>query len=95
MEKESSVDESDQACFIVQGIDSLEIISDTQLDDCASSSYDDNAMDTHALNEELSLFYENLLSKFKSLKSKIFDLKEENKNLFSKLNMVLQDRVSN
>ena len=41
VEKESSGDKSDQACFMVQGIDSLEVISDTQLDDCASSSCDD------------------------------------------------------
>jgi len=45
------------------------------------------------LNEELSLFCENLLLKYKALKSKSFELKEENKNLFSKLNMILQERV--
>ena len=50
-------------------------------------------MDTHALNEELSLFGENLLSKYKTIKSKSLKLKEENKNLFSKLNMILQERV--
>jgi len=67
LEKESIVDESNQACFIVQGNDSLEVISDTHLDDSASSSIDDNAMDAHALNEELSIFCENLLSKYKAL----------------------------
>ena len=56
LEKKSSGDESDQACFMVQGIDSLEVKSDIQLDDNASSSCDDNAMNAHALNEELSLF---------------------------------------
>ena len=72
MEKESSGDKSDQAYFMVQGIDSLEVKSDTQLDDSASSSCDNNAMDAHSLNEELSLFCENLLSKYKLLKKKKF-----------------------
>ena len=49
VEKESSGKESDQACIIVQGNDSLEVISDIQLDDSASSSCDDN-MDAHTLN---------------------------------------------
>ena len=44
-------------------------------------------MDAHALNEELSMFCEHLLSKYKALKNKSFKLKEENENLFSKLNM--------
>ena len=57
VEKESSGDESDQACYMVQGNDSLEVNSDTQLDDSANSSGDDN-MDADALKEELSLFYE-------------------------------------
>ena len=50
-------------------------------------------MDTHALNEELSMFCKNLLSKYKALKNKSVDLKEKNKNLFSKLHMILQERV--
>ena len=66
--------------------------SDTQLDDSTSFSDDDN-MDADALNEELSLFCENLLEKYKVLKKKSFKLKEENEDLFSKLNIVLQDRV--
>ena len=33
VEKESSGDESDEACYMVQGNDSLEVNSDTQLDD--------------------------------------------------------------
>ena len=36
MEKEPRRDESDQACFMVRGIDSLEVKSDTHLDDSAS-----------------------------------------------------------
>ena len=39
------------------------------------------------------MFCENLLSIYKGLKSKSFELKEENKNLFSKLDLVLQERV--
>ena len=43
VEKESSEDESEQHCYVVQGNDSLEINSKTHLDDCASSSGDDLA----------------------------------------------------
>ena len=39
------------------------------------------------------MFCENLLSKYKALKSKSFELKKENKILFSKHNLVLQERV--
>ena len=77
---------------MVQRNDSLEVHSDTQLDDSTSSSGDDN-MDADALNEEFSLFCENLLEKYKLLKNKSFELKEENKILFSKLDMDLQERV--
>ena len=42
------VDESDEARYMVQGNDFLEVISDTHLDDCVSSSYNDNAMDALA-----------------------------------------------
>ena len=38
VEKEFSGEESDQAWFMIQGNDSLEVISDTHLDDCATSS---------------------------------------------------------
>jgi len=70
---------------MVQGNDSLEVKSDIHLDDCASSSCDDNAMDAHALNEDLSIFCENLLEKYKLLKKKIFDLKEKIKICFRNL----------
>ena len=72
VEKESSREESNQACFMIQGKDSLEVILDTQLDDSASSSCDDN-MNAHALNEELSILYENLLSKYKVLKTRVLN----------------------
>ena len=67
VEREPRKDESDQAFFMVQGNDFLEVISDTQLVDSASSSCDDN-MDAHALNEELSILCEDLLSKYKVFK---------------------------
>ena len=38
VEKESSEDESEQAYYMIQGNDSLEVNLDTQLDDSASSS---------------------------------------------------------
>ena len=41
VEEKSSEDESEQACYMVQGNDSLEVHAETQLDDCASSSRDD------------------------------------------------------
>ena len=57
MEKVSSEDESEQACYMIQGNDSLEVNSETQLDDCASS-FGDDYVDADALNEELSLICE-------------------------------------
>ena len=77
---------------MVQENDSLKVHLDTQLDDSASSSCDDNTIDVHALNEEISLVCENLLAKYKILKKKSFELKEKNKILFSKLDLILQER---
>ena len=37
VEEKSSGEESEQACYMVQGNDSLEVNSDTHLDDCTSS----------------------------------------------------------
>ena len=50
-------------------------------------------MDADVLNEELSIVCENLLSKYQVLKKKSLELKEENRNLFSKLKIILQERV--
>ena len=91
LEKESSEDESDQHCYMIQGNDSLEVNLKTQLDDNASSSGDDY-VDADVLNEELSLVYENLLQKYQLLKKKTLKMKEENKDLFSKLDIILQER---
>ena len=70
--EESSEDESEQACYMVQGNDSLEVNLETQLDDSASSSGDDH-MDADALNEELSIVCENLLEKYQILKKKVLN----------------------
>ena len=56
VEKEPRRDESEQACFMVQENDSLEVYSDTHLDDCASSSDDHDSIDAHALNESFPYF---------------------------------------
>ena len=72
VEDESS-GESEQYCYMVQGNDSLEVYSDTHLDDSASFSNDDyDSMDADALNEELSIICENLLEKYQVLKKKSF-----------------------
>ena len=55
---------------------SLEVNSNTQLDDSTSSSGDDY-VDVDALNEELSLMCENLLEKYQVLKKKTFKIKEK------------------
>ena len=62
VEREPSEDESDQASYMVQGNDSLEVILDSHLDDCTSTSNNDNdSMDAHMLNDELSKFCKDLL----------------------------------
>ena len=53
--------ESEQRYFMVQESDSLEVNSETQLDDCASSSCDEY-IDADALKEELSIVCEILIS---------------------------------
>ena len=44
------------------------------------------------MNEELSIVCENLFEKYKVLKKKTFNLTKENKELFSKLDLALQER---
>ena len=86
VEKESSGEELEQHCYMVQGNVSLEVYSKSQLDDSASSSRNDH-IDADALNEKLSLVCENLLEKYQLLKKKTFKLNKENKDLF--LNLIL------
>jgi len=45
VERESSEDSSDQACFMGQGNDSFEVILESNLDDCTSTSNDNDSMD--------------------------------------------------
>ena len=73
---------------MVQRNDSLEVNSDTHLDDYASSS-GDNLVDADALNEELFIVCEKLIEKYKALKKKSFELNKENKDLVSKLDLAL------
>ena len=79
---------------MVQGNDSLEVQSETQLDSDsfdASSSCDEN-IDAHALNEELSIVCEKLIEKYNILIKKSLGLNNENKNLSSRLDIVLQEK---
>ena len=68
---------------MVQGNDSLEVNSETQLDDDDASSSSNDYIDANALNEEPSIVCEKLLEKYNLLKKKSLALKEENKNLSS------------
>ena len=62
---------------MVQGNDSLEVYSESQLEvDDASSSSNDH-IDANALNEELSIVCEKLLEKYKVLKKKNFGLNKK------------------
>ena len=47
--------ESEQQCYMVQGNDSLEVYSETQLDGDDASSSSNDYVDANALNEELSI----------------------------------------
>ena len=53
MEKESSGGESDNACYMVQGNDSLEVYSESQLDNDDASSSSNDYIDANALNLSL------------------------------------------
>ena len=72
-EYESSEDESEQHYYMVQGNDSLEVNSETHLNDCASSSCDEY-IDADALNEELSIVCSKLLEKYNFWKRRVLDL---------------------
>ena len=81
--------ESDSQCFMVQGNDSLEVQSESQLDSFDASSSCDENIDAHALNEELSIVCEKLFEKYKILKKKSLGIVKENKILHSRLDIVL------
>ena len=95
LERKSSEDDSNQACYMVQENDSSEVNSESELDDCESVSNDNASMsseDAHMLNDELAMFCEDLLAKYKLLKNKNLKLKKENKFLSSKLDLVLNEK---
>ena len=74
---------------MVQENDSLEVYSETQLDSDDASSSCNDYVDPNALNEDLSIVCEKLLEKYNLLKKKSFELNKENKDLYSKLDLVL------
>ena len=78
---------------MIQGNDSLEVQSETQLDSFDSSSSCDENIDAHALNEELSNVCEKLFEKYKILKKKSLGIEKENKSLHSRLDKILQEKV--
>ena len=76
---------------MVQGKDSLEVQSDSQLNDC-SSSYCYGCLEVQNLNVELATKLEIFLEKHDSLKKKHLELKEEMKDLCSTFESVLQEK---
>ena len=78
---------------MIQGNDSLEVHSEPHLDcDNDTSSSCDEYIDPHALNEELSIVCEKLIEKYNILEKKSLGLNKENKNLHSRLDIVLQEK---
>ena len=82
---------SDEHCLMVQGKNSLEVQSESQLDDC-SSSYCYGCLEVQNLNVELATKLEIFLEKHDSLKKKHFELKEEMKDLCSTCESILQEK---
>ena len=71
----------------------LEVHSESQLDSNDASSSSNEHVDPNTLNEELSIVCEKLIEKYNLLKKKSFKLNKNNKDLCSKLDMVLQEKV--
>ena len=76
---------------MVKGNNSLEVQSDTQLDDC-SSSYCDGCLEAQTLNMELATKLENFLEKHKLLKEDNLVLKNKLKDLCSNFELTLQEK---
>jgi len=76
---------------MVQGNDSLEVYSDSQLDD-SSSSYCYGCLEVQTLNMELAKKLEIFLKKHDLLKKNNFELKEEIKDLCSSFELILQEK---
>ena len=75
---------------MVQGNDSLEVQSESLLDDC-SSSYCYGGLEVQTLNVELATKLEKFLKKHELLNKKNFVLKEEMKDLCSSFELTLQE----
>ena len=82
IQPEESSGESDSQCLMVQGNDSLEVQSETQLDSFDASSSCDEYVDPNTLNEELSIVCEKLIEKYNILKKKSLGLKMKIKICF-------------
>ena len=59
IQPEESSGESDSQCFMVQGNDSLEVHSESQLDSDDDASSSNDYVDAHALNEDFLLCLKN------------------------------------
>ena len=68
--EEESNGESESQCFMVQGNDSLEVSSESQLDCDDASSSSNEHVNPNTLNEELSIVCEKLIEKYNLLKKK-------------------------
>jgi len=68
IQEEESSGESESQSYMVQGNDSLEVHSESQLDNDDASSSCNDFVDPHALNEELSIVCEKLIEKYNVLK---------------------------
>ena len=82
---------SDEQCLMVQGKDSLEVHSDSQLED-SSSSYCHGCFEVQNLNVELASKLEKFVEKHNLLKEKHFDLQKEMKDLCSTFETILQEK---
>ena len=84
-------EKSDDHCLMVQGKNSLEVQSDSQIDD-SSSSYCYGCLEVQNLNVELATKLEIFLKKHNLLKKKNLELKEEIKYLCSNFELILQEK---
>ena len=75
-----------------KGMTPFEVQSESQLNSFDSSSSCDEHVDPNTLNEELSIVCEKLIEKYNVLKKKSLGLNNDNKNLISRLNHVLQEK---
>ena len=89
--RRSKREKSEEQCLMVQGKNSLEVQSDSHIDD-SSSSYCHGCFEVQTLNMELAQKLENLLEKHDLLKEDNLVLKNELKDLCSNFELVLQEK---